>query len=275
MHSHCVRILTFVRLVTDVVRIVNKRTDHIAAFAKGLKVIACFGADRSRLSIAEVATLTGLDRATARRCLLTLHNEGYADYDGKFFKLTPRVLRLGLGVLAAMPLAQIVQPWLDQLSDQVGQSSSVSILDETEIVYLARAAQRRVMSIGLMPGSRLPCHCTSMGRVLLAALPEAEARALLDRSDLTPRTVHSLTDPAAIMEAIAEVRAQGHCVIDQEIELGLRSIAVPVMSVRGQVVAALNIGAAAVQSEPADLVRLYLPQMMKMQAGLRRVLGQG
>jgi IclR family pca regulon transcriptional regulator len=101
-------------------------------------------------------------------------------------------------------------------------------------VYLARAAQRRVMSIGLMPGSRLPCHCTSMGRVLLAALPEAEARALLDRSDLTPRTVHSLTDPAAIMEAIAEVRAQGHCVIDQEIELGLRSIAVPVMNVRGR-----------------------------------------
>ena len=252
---------------------VNTRTDHIAAFAKGLRVIACFGADRARLSIAEVAEITGLDRATARRCLLTLHHEGYADYDGKFFRLTPRVLRLGLGALAAMPLAQIVQPWLDQLSDRVGQSSSVSILDETEIVYLARAAQRRVMSIGLMPGSRLPCHCTSMGRVLLASLSEAEARALVDRSDLTPRTMHSLTDPDAIMAAVAQARRDGYCVIDQEVEPGLRSIAVPVLNVRGQVVAALNIGAAAVQAEAADLVTLYLPQMLTVQAGLRRVLG--
>ena len=252
---------------------VNTRTDHIAAFAKGLRVIACFGADRARLSIAEVAEITGLDRATARRCLLTLHHEGYADYDGKFFRLTPRVLRLGLGALAAMPLAQIVQPWLDQLSDRVGQSSSVSILDEAEIVYLARAAQRRVMSIGLMPGSRLPCHCTSMGRVLLASLSEAEARALVDRSDLTPRTMHSLTDPDAIMAAVAQARRDGYCVIDQEVEPGLRSIAVPVLNVRGQVVAALNIGAAAVQADASDLVTLYLPQMLTVQAGLRRVLG--
>lgn len=254
-------------------RIVNARTDHIAAFAKGLRVIACFGADRPRLSIAEVATQAGLDRATARRCLLTLHHEGYADYDGKYFRLTPRVLRLGLGALAAMPLAQVVQPWLDQLSDQVGQSSSVSILDETEIVYLARAAQRRVMSIGLMPGSRLPCHCTSMGRVLLAALSDDAARALLDRCDLTPRTVHSLTDPAAIMAAVVQVRAQGYALIDQEVELGLRSIAVPVLNVRGQVVAALNIGAAAVQTDPGSLVAACLPQMLAVQAGLRRVLG--
>lgn len=273
MPSPVVRILIFVRSATRPVRIVTTRTDHIAAFAKGLRVIACFGADRARLSIAEVASLTGLDRATARRCLLTLHHEGYADYDGKYFRLTPRVLRLGLGALAAMPLAQVVQPWLDQLSDQVGQSSSVSILDETEIVYLARAAQRRVMSIGLMPGSRLPCHCTSMGRVLLASLPKADARALIDRSDLTPRTVHSLTDPDAIMAAVAQVRSQGHCIIDQEVELGLRSIAVPVLNVRGQVVAALNIGAAVVQTEPADLVRACLHQMLTVQAGLQRVLG--
>ncbi len=264
--------MTFVRIVTNSVRMVNTPTDHIAAFAKGLRVIACFGADRSRLSIADVARLTDLDRATARRCLLTLHHEGYADYDGKFFKLTPRVLRLGLGALAAMPLAQIVQPWLDQLSDQVGQSSSLSVLDDTEIVYLARAAQRRVMSIGLMPGSRLPCHCTSMGRVLLAMLSDDAARAVLHRSDLTPRTVHSLTDPDAIMAALADVRAEGYCLIDQEVELGLRSIAVPVLNVRGQTVAALNIGAAAVQTDPADLVGLYLPQMQLVQAGLARVL---
>lgn len=250
---------------------VNK-TDIIASMLKGLSVIEAFRAERPRLSIAEVAELTGLDRATARRCLLTLHEGGYAEYDGKFFTLTPRVLRLGIGALAALPLAQLAQPWLDQLSEQIGQSTSVSILDETEIVYLARAAQRRVMSIGLMPGSRLPAHCTSMGRVLLAALPEAQARAVIERSDLSPRTALSLTDPEEIMARIAAVRAQGYALIDQEVEMGLRSIAVPLISSRGQVVAALNAGVAALQSEPEALVRDYLPSLLRVQAGLRRIL---
>ncbi|QRZ14515.1 helix-turn-helix domain-containing protein (plasmid) [Paracoccus methylovorus] len=250
---------------------VNK-TDIIASFAKGLRVIEAFHADRPRLSISDVAEATGLDRATARRCLLTLHELGYADYDGKFFTLTPRVLRLGMGALAAMPLAQLVQPWLDQLSEQIGQSASVSILDGTEIVYLARAAQKRVMSIGLMPGSRLPAHCTSMGRVLLAALPEAQARAILDRSDLTPRTRNSLTAPQEIMERITRARIDGYAVNDQEIELGLRSIAVPLFDTHGRVAAALNIGVAAVQSSAQELVTLYLPALLKVQEGLRRVL---
>lgn len=263
--------LTFVRILAKVVRMANK-TDIIASMLKGLSVIEAFRAERQRLSIAEAAEITGLDRATARRCLLTLHEGGYAEYDGKFFTLTPRVLRLGMGALAALPLAQLVQPWLDQLSDQIGQSTSVSILDETEIVYLARAAQRRVMSIGLMPGSRLPAHCTSMGRVLLAALPEAQARALIDRSDLSPRTAHSLTDPDEIMARLAQVRRDGHAVIDQEVELGLRSIAVPLISGRGRVVAALNTGVAAVQGSAEDLVTLYLPALLKVQAGLRRIL---
>ncbi|MCE5973151.1 helix-turn-helix domain-containing protein [Sinirhodobacter sp. WL0062] len=248
------------------------RTDIIASMLKGLSVIEAFRAERPRLSIAEVSEITGLDRATARRCLLTLHEGGYADYDGKFFTLTPRVLRLGMGALAALPLAQLVQPWLDQLSEQIGQSTSVSILDETEIVYLARAAQRRVMSIGLMPGSRLPAHCTSMGRVLLAALPEDEARALIERSDLSPRTAHSITDPGELMERLAQVRAQGYALIDQEVEMGLRSLAVPLISSRGRVVAALNTGVAAVQGDAAELVRLYLPSLLRVQAGLRRVL---
>ena len=263
--------LTFVHIAQITVRMANK-TDIIASMLKGLSVIEAFRAEHPRLSIAEVSEITGLDRATARRCLLTLHEGGYAEYDGKFFTLTPRVLRLGMGALAALPLAQLVQPWLDQLSEQIGQSTSVSILDETEIVYLARAAQRRVMSIGLMPGSRLPAHCTSMGRVLLAALPEAEARALVERSDLSPRTPHSLTDPDEIMARLAVARTEGHALIDQEVELGLRSIAVPLLSARGRVVAALNTGVAAVQGSAEDLVRLYLPALLKVQAGLRRIL---
>lgn len=247
-------------------------TDFIGSLAKGLGVIEAFRAERPRLSISEVAGITGLDRAAARRCLLTLHELGYADYDGKFFTLTPRILRLGMGALAAMPLAQLVQPWLDQLSEQIGQSTSVAILDETEIVYIARAAQRRVMSIGLMPGSRLPAHCTSMGRVLLAGLPETEARARVEASDLTPRTAMSLTDPDEIMARIAEARMRGYCLIDQEVEIGLRSIAVPLLGARGRVVAALNTGVAAVQDEAQALVTEYLPALLKAQDGLRRVL---
>ncbi|MHC5655269.1 IclR family transcriptional regulator domain-containing protein [Stappia sp. ICDLI1TA098] len=248
------------------------KTDTIASLAKGLRVLACFGAETPRLAIADVAEATGLDRATARRCLLTLHAEGYADYDGKYFALTPRALRLGMGALAALPLPQIVQPWLDQLCERIGQSCSVSILDETEIVYVARAAQKRVMSIGLMPGSRLPAHCTSMGRVLLAARPQDEALELVERSDLTPRTPASLTDPSEILARVAQVRAIGHALIDQEVELGLRSIAVPLFDMRGRVIAALNTGVAAVHAEPEDLVRLYLPALLKVQEGLRRVL---
>jgi len=263
--------MIFVQIICYLVRMLNK-TDIIASLAKGLRVLECFGAERPRLAIADVAEATGLDRATARRCLLTLHEFGYADYDGKFFSLTPRVLRLGMGALAALPLPQIVQPWLDHLSEQIGQSVSVSILDETEIVYVARAAQRRVMSIGLMPGSRLPAHCTSMGRVLLAAMPEDEARAVVEASDLTPRTPYSRTDPDEIMAAIAKARATGHAVVDQEVELGLRSLAVPVINSRGQTVAALNTGVAAVQQDAEEIVRLYLPALLKVQDGLRRVL---
>ncbi|WP_289151044.1 IclR family transcriptional regulator C-terminal domain-containing protein [uncultured Salipiger sp.] len=248
------------------------KTDTIASFAKGLRVLECFGAEHPRRSVSEVAAATGLDRATARRCLLTLHAEGYAEYDGKYFTLTPRTLRLGMGALASLPLSQVVQPWLDQLTEQIGQSCSVSILDGAEIVYLARAAQRRVMSIGLMPGSRLPAHCTSMGRVLLAALPEAEARAIVEGSDLTPRTAFSLPDPEEVLARIAEVGRLGYALIDQEVETGLRSIAVPVLDARGATVAALNTGMAATQDGAETLVRDYLPALRKVQAGLRRVL---
>lgn len=250
----------------------NKPTDIIASLSKGLRVLECFGAETPRLSITDVATATSLDRATARRCLLTLHHDGYADYDGKFFTLTPRALRLGMGALAALPLPQIVQPWLDQLTEQIGQSCSVSILDGAEIVYLARAAQKRVMSIGLMPGTRLPAHCTSMGRVLLAALPENEARVIVEQSDLSPRTANSLTAPDDIMKRLAEVRVKGYAVNDQEIEIGLRSIAVPLYNQQGSVIAALNTGMAATQKSAATLVSEFLPALEKVQSGLRRVL---
>ncbi|QFT60798.1 Pca regulon regulatory protein (plasmid) [Sulfitobacter sp. THAF37] len=251
---------------------VNKSGDTISSLAKGLRVIECFGAEAPKLSISDVAARTGLDRATARRCLLTLHAEGYAGYDGKFFTLTHRALRLGMGAIASLELPQIVQPWLDQLTEQIGQSCSVAVLDETEIVYLARAAQKRVMSIGLMPGSRLPAHCTSLGRILLGALPEGEARAVIDASDLSPRTAYSLTDPDEIMARIDAARQAGHTVVDQEVEVGLRAIAVPLRNRAGAVVAALNAGMAATHRDPGEIAQSCLPPMLRVQAGIARIL---
>ena len=246
--------------------------DTMGGLAKGLRVIETFTAERPRQSIAEVALASGLDRATARRCLLTLAQGGYADYDGKFFTLTPRILRLGTSCLATMPLPQIVQPSLDALSDQIGESSSVSILDGPEIVYVARAAQQRVMSIALMPGSRLPAYCTSMGRVMLAALSDAEVLALLGPGPYPARTPHTLTDPQALADELSRVRAHGYAVIDQEVELGLRSIAVPLLNARGRAVAALNVGLAASHAEAAALPSRFLAQLQRIQADLRGLL---
>lgn len=268
-----VRMLTFVRFAQFVVRMTNKSSSTISSLAKGLRVIECFDAQRPKLSISEVAALTGLDRATSRRCLLTLHAEGYAAYDGKFFTLTHRCLRLGTGAIGGLQLPQVVQPWLDQLTEQISQSCSVAILDETEIVYLARASQRRVMSIGLMPGSRLPAHSTSMGRVLLAAMPDAEGRRVIEASDLSPRTRFSLTDPEEIMAQVQTARTRGYAMVDQEVEISLRSLAVPVLNSKGAVVAALNTGMAATQPDPEELVESYLPALLKVQAGIARILG--
>ena len=246
--------------------------DIMHGLAKGLAVIETFDAERPRQTIAEVSALSGLDRATARRCLLTLSHLGYADHDGKFFTLTPRVLRLGTACLAAMPLPRIVQPLLDRLSDELGESSSVSILDGPDIVYVARASQRKVMSISLMAGSRLPAYCTSMGRVLLAAMPQPKARSLLESWPRPARTLHTRTGIEAILADLERVGAQGYALNDQEVEIGLRSIAVPVLNARGAVVAAMNVGVAATHPRAEALIELYLPAMRAVQAELRTML---
>lgn len=249
-----------------------KQGDMMGGLAKGLRVIEAFTADTPRLSIAEAAAISGLDRATTRRCLLTLAEHGYCAYDGKFFTVTPRVLRLGTGCLATMPLPRIVQPWLDRLSDEIGQSTSVAILDDSEIVYVARAAQRKVMSIALMPGSRLPAYCTSMGRVLLAALEPEEARHILEAAPRPRRTDYTETDLERLMAALDGIRRAGYATIDQEVEIGLRSLAVPLRTARGRTVAALNVGLSANAEPMMAIVDRYLPALIKVQGELAGLL---
>lgn len=246
--------------------------DTMSGLAKGLAVIETFATEKPRQSISQVSEASGLDRATARRCLLTLVQHGYAIHDGKFFTLTPRVLRLGTACLATMPLPQIVQPSLDRLSDELGESASVSILDGDEIVYVARAAQKKVMSISLMLGSRLPAYCTSMGRVLLATLPESEVHARLGEGPFQARTANTITHLDVLLAELSRVRDQGYAVIDQEVEIGLRSIAVPLYTAQNEVIAALNLGLPAIGNNAEDLVPRYLYALLGIQQELKVVL---
>ncbi len=246
--------------------------DHMAALEKGLAVIECFDAGHDRLTIAEVARATELSRAAARRCLLTLTRIGYAEFDGKFFRLTPRVLRLGYAWLSSTALPKLVQPFLERLSEETHESSSASLLDGHEIVYIARSAQRRIMSVGLSVGSRLPAFCTSMGRVLLAALDPQEARARILAGRPSPLTPHTVTGIEPLMEILAEVRAQGHAIVDQELELGLVSLAMPLVNSRGQVAAAFNLSVQVQRVAGEEIETNLLPRMRAMQKLLQPLI---
>ncbi|PTM50864.1 IclR family transcriptional regulator [Phreatobacter oligotrophus] len=246
--------------------------DHMLGLEKGLAVIACFDAGHPRLTIADVARMTGLSRATARRCLITLARIGYAETDGRHFALTPRVLQLGYAYLSSTPLTAVLQNALERLSEEIGESSSASLLDGRDIVYVARAATKRIMSVGLSVGSRLPAYCTSMGRVLLAALPEDEARRRVEASDRRALTRATATSVEAVMARVAAARTAGYAVIDQELEVGLTSIAVPVIDREGKVVAAINVGTQATRFPPGIIVAEILPKLLKVQAELARIV---
>lgn len=246
--------------------------NYMVVLEKGLSVIECFDHQHTRLTIAEVAASTNLSRAAARRCLLTLTQLGYTEFDGKFFSLAPRVLRLGYAYLASASLPQILQPFLEQLREQTNESSSASVLDRHEIVYIARVSTRRIMSVGLGAGSRLPVYCTSMGRVLLAALPQEAGRALLEsipRPALTPRTI---TRVSQLMAELEKVRRQGYCINDQELETGLTSVAVPIIDSVGRTIAAVNIGAQSQRATVKAIRELFLPRLLQVQASLRPLL---
>lgn len=246
--------------------------NFVAGLGKGLAAIECFDEKHPRLTIAEVAGMTSLSRAAARRCLLTLRALGYADYDGKFFKLTPRVLRLGYSYLATTELPQLLQPFLDRLSAEIQESCSATVLDGEDIVYIARSAKKRVMAVGLDVGSRLPAYCTSMGRVLLSALDPAEAARRLAASKRRRLTEHTHTRLDELAEILEQVRKQGYCITNQELELGLLSMAVPVLDAAGNTVAAINVGTQSARFSAAELSRRFLRKFIDTQALLKPLI---
>ena len=213
---------------------------YVQSLARGLLVIRAFDADHVQMTLSEVSRRTGLTRATARRFLLTLVELGYIRTDGRTFELTALVLQLGYSYLSGQSLPQLAQPVLEDLSRQISESTSASVLDGSEIVYIARIHTRRLMTVGIAVGTRFPAYATSMGRVLLAGLPEDRFEDYLTTVDLQPLTDRTVTDPARLRELVAGVREQGWAVVDQELEQGLRSVAVPVYDPQGRVTAALN-----------------------------------
>jgi IclR family pca regulon transcriptional regulator len=244
----------------------------ISALARGLAVIRAFGQGRERLTLADIAKSTDLPRATVRRSLLTLQALGYVATDGKHFTLTPSVLSLGYAYLSATPLPRAIQPTLEMVSERTNESSSAAILDGAEIVYVARAATRRIMSVGLSTGSRLPAYCSSLGRVLLAFEPRERAAELIARIRPQKLTPHTVTDPKALLGILDEVRARGYSLVDEELEIGLRSIAVPVRNASGQVVAAMNVSAQAGRISREDLLRDILPVLTAAAASVQPAL---
>ncbi|WP_432547000.1 IclR family transcriptional regulator domain-containing protein [Kineococcus sp. SYSU DK004] len=233
--------------------------DFIEALARGLEVIAAFGRDRPAMSLTEVAAATGLARPTARRILLTLQELGYVRALERGFTLTPRVLELGVAHVAATGLWDVARPHLEELSRRTGESCSIAQLDGPDVVYVARVAVPRIVTLAATVGTRFPALATSLGKVLLAALDEAEVEALLaqpSRSGVEPRW-HP--DAAERRAALREVRERGWAVTDEQLALGIRSVAVPLRGADGEVVAAVNVNAHAAETSLERLLSEHLP----------------
>ena len=225
-------------------------------------MIRCFSSERPSLTLSEVAERTGLTRAAARRFLLTLQELGYVGSTGRQFSLRPRVLALGYAYLSSFSVAQIAQPHLEDLAEELHESCSVSVLDGDDIVYVARASANRIMTIALTVGTRLPPYPTSMGRVLLASLPQEELDAHLRRTQLRKLTERTVVDETELRQILAKVAAQGWAAVDQELEAGVRSIAVPILDSSGRVVAAINASAHAARVQMRTLEKQFLPRLL-------------
>ena len=234
----------------------------VQSLDRGLEVIRAFDAESRELTLSGVARRTGLSRAAARRFLLTLADLGYVRTDGRHFSLSPRVFELGYAYLSSLSLPEVAESHLEALVAQVRESSSMSVLDGGDIVYVARMPVSRIMTVAINVGTRFPAYATSMGRVLLAGLPDAELDAYLEKVEfkrLSPRTV---TSTAALRAELQRVRDQGWAIVDQELEEGLRAVAAPVRDGSAKVVAAINVSAHASRSSIDSMRRDLLPPLL-------------
>jgi IclR family pca regulon transcriptional regulator len=253
----------------------HRSPDFVQSLERGLAVIRSFGPGNAELSLSDVARSTGLTRAAARRFLLTLVDLGYVAFDGRSFSLRPRVLELGYAYLSTLSFAEVAAPHLEELVAAVHESSSVAVLDGTDIVYVVRVPTARIMTVTIAVGTRFPAYATSMGRVLLAALESGDLEDYLRRARLEPLTRRTITDARRLRDALRHVAAQGYAVVDQELEDGLRSVAAPIVDASGNVTAAMNVSTHASRVSLEVLRRTYVPQLLetaeRISADLRAV----
>ena len=250
----------------------KEEKEYVAGLEKGLLIIEAFGIKNKALTLSEAAEVTGHSRASARRSLLTLQRLGYVECDGKYFRLAPRVLRLGHAYLTSTSLARIVQPTLEAISERTRESSSFAVLDGTDVVFVARAATRRSLSNGLGLGSRLPVHSAATGRVLLADLPPDEALLRLKRMARSQLTPHTRVDIPVLMALLDDVRKQGYAVSNEELELGVRSLAVPIREGSGRTVGSLSIVSATSRRTLDNMIEDLLPELERARRMLASVL---
>jgi IclR family pca regulon transcriptional regulator len=242
--------------------------EYLQSLARGLSVLVALGTEPGGMALSAVAQCTGLARATARRSLLTLESLGYVASDAGRFRPLPRVLEFGYPVLSRLTLAEIAQPHLAELVHRVGESASMAVLDGPDIRYVSRVAAKRIMSVNITIGTRFPAHATSMGRVLLAGLPLRERDTWIASTPLSAPTPHTVTDPGQLIDIIQRTAADGFTVVDQELEEGLRSMAVPVRAEDGKVLAAVNISMHAGHTTAEEACESFLPHLRRAADGI-------
>jgi IclR family pca regulon transcriptional regulator len=244
----------------------------VSAIERGLSVMRAFRDQSDRMTLSDVARIVSLPRATVRRCLLTLQALGYVESQGRYFSLSPQVLTLAQAYLSSSPLPRIAQSALERVSERLGESCSLSLLHGDEAIYIARSTRKRIGSLHRDVGSHLPAHCTSMGRVLLAALSDPDLDAYFATARLEAFTHNTVTDKAQLRELLAKVKKQGYSVVDQELEPELRSIAIPVQNASGRVIAALNVSAQASKTSKKQMLENFLPVLREAASEMRPLL---
>ncbi|PPU91715.1 IclR family transcriptional regulator domain-containing protein [Xanthomonas albilineans] len=246
--------------------------NFMTSLARGLAVLSAFGQHSRDVSMAQLSADTGIPRAAVRRVLYTLEKLGYVGVHGRGYVLLPRALGIGSGYLSTAALSVAAQPVLDALRDTLHESCSLGVLDGDDLLYVARAETVRLMSISLRAGSRLPAYCTSMGRVLLAAQPPDTLHSYLERNPLRPRTERTITERVPFQTLLERVQRDGYAIVDQELEIGLRSVAVPVNNRQERVVAALNVGTSVSRMTLGHLQNKVLPALKHAAQQLRLLL---
>ena len=244
----------------------------MGGLAKGLEVIRAFTRERAALTLSEVAEVAGLPAATARRCLHTLEDLGYVKRSGRSFVLRPKVLELGASYLESMNIEALTKTYLEDLASQTGDSAALTVLDGTEIVYVARTSVRTLMRLEAHVGSRFPAYPTSMGRVLLAGLSAERLQRYFESEQFVALTSHTVTDPGKLMKLVEECRRVGYSAVEDELAYGVVAVAVPVYDQSRRVVAALNTSSHSKKISKAKLVRERLALLQELSEQISREL---